>query len=241
MDSNILEEAFKGIFPGQDYTYRSEIRYNNKLKGYRANIYLKDKLICMNMNSRWKDVDDDIKIGLAQHLLVKLFRNRFVNCVKPQTINMDLYDKFIKKLHLIIEKDCIDPFLEESFDRVNKKYFYGTIIKPNLRFGKYSTRTLGSYSYTTDTITISAIFRDCPEDKLELLDYVMYHEMLHKKIKFRTTNNRTLYHSKRFREKEKEFRDSEKIEKMLAVFASKKRLADPVRKCSGKRRMLRWF
>ena len=123
---------------------------------------------------------------------------------------MELYTIFIKKIHLGIKKTDIDPFLEKSFNRVNEKYFYGLIDKTNLVWAN-STTKLGSYEYGNDTITISKLLKN----DQELLDYVMYHEMLHKKHKFYTKNNRSFHHTKEFRKKEKEFHNSHILEKRI--------------------------
>ena len=49
---------------------------------------------------------------------------------------------------------------------------------------------------------MSSIFKEGDE---VLLDYVMYHEMLHKKHKFRNVGNRSMHHTGKFKQKEKEF------------------------------------
>lgn len=231
-DQELVKQAFLGIYPNKLYTYNAEVTYNNRLKGYRANMWKRYNTIHVTMNPQWKDVDPDIKIGLIQHLMMKIFKT------KKSTINTEFYDTFIKKLHLVIEKTENEPFLEESFNRVNEKYFYGTMLPTNLKFGRRSTTTLGSYSYTTDTITISTIFKEGPED---LLDYLMYHEMLHKKMQFKTTNNRSLHHSKRFKEKEREFNNSKEMEKRLSEFAATKRRRRTKTQTVKRKRKFSWF
>jgi hypothetical protein len=58
-----------------------------------------------------------------------------------------------------------------------------------------------------------------------LLDYVMYHEMLHKKFKYRNTGRRTIHHSRQFREEEKKFKEPN-VEKRLKDFLKKERLRE---------------
>ena len=89
--------------------------------------------------------------------------------------------------HLIQQFD-----LNSVVNRVNEKYFYGMILVPNLKWGNKSLSQLGTYDYGTDTITVSRIL----EKESILLDYVMYHEILHKKIKFKEKNGRSIHHSK---------------------------------------------
>ena len=92
--------------------------------------------------------------------------------------------------------------------------------KPNLQWGNNSTSKLGSYEYGSDTITISAIFKDANQ---QLLDYVMYHEMLHKKFKFQNRNERNIHHSNDFKKMEAKFPNSEIIERDISMLARKHR------------------
>jgi hypothetical protein len=91
--------------------------------------------------------------------------------------------------------------------------------KPNLCWGSESFTKLGCYEYGSNTVTVSRIF----EQDEELLDYIMYHELLHKKHKFSTRNNRSYHHTTHFRRKEKEF-DNPRIEEKLKKFLAKKRV-----------------
>ena len=94
------------------------------------------------------------------------------------------------------------------------------ILKPNLQWGNESTSKLGSYEYGSDTITISTIFRNGEQ---ELLDYVMYHEMLHKKFKFQNKNGRSLHHSREFKKMESMFPNRDIMEKEISLLARKHR------------------
>ena len=110
--------------------------------------------------------------------------------------------------------------LEVSFNRVNETFFNGMLDIPNLQWGSGSTTKLGSYEYGSDTITISTIFTDT---KRELLDYVMYHEMLHKKFKFESKNGRTLHHSPEFKRMEAKFPNRDLMESEISNLARKHR------------------
>ena len=140
---------------------------------------------------------------------------------KKKTINIELYNLFIKNVHLAVPKTKTDKILEESFNSINEFYFNGMLDKPNLQWGNSSTRKLGSYEYGSDTITISTIFKNT---KQELLDYVMYHEMLHKKFKFQNKNGRNLHHSNEFKKMEDKFKNKNLMEEEISKFIRKKSL-----------------
>ena len=214
---NIAEEAFQQLYPEKELKYSVSLKYSRKFKPYNANVKLRYNNLTFNFSREWKKISKEIQIGLIQELLVKLFKD------KKKTMNMELYSLFIKNVHLAIPKTKTDAILEKSFNSVNEAYFSGMMDIPNLQWGNESRSKLGSYEYGSDTITISSIFKDSPR---ELLDYVMYHEMLHKKFKFKNINGRNLHHSAEFKKMEEKFYNRDLIEKEIAKLAKKRRLSD---------------
>jgi hypothetical protein len=212
----MLQQAIRGIF--SHFPYEASLKYSAKFKPFRANVRLKRDKVQLNLSKEWKPVSPEIQIGLIQELLLKILKGK-LKPLRSTTDNIELYNTFIKKLHLAIPKTKSHPLLESSFNRVNEQYFFGLIALPNLIWSD-SVNKLGSYEYATDTIAISK----CLMHDLEALDYVMYHEMLHKKYKFYTKNGRSYHHTRKFREKEKEFQNSALIERRLKSIIRKKKL-----------------
>jgi predicted SprT family Zn-dependent metalloprotease len=210
---NFAEKAFTELFPDRQIpaiTYK----YSGKFGLYNANVRKTFGSIEFGLSGAWKSISDEIKIGLVQHLLLKLYKT------KKSTLNIELYDNFIKHAHLSIQKNKSEPFLELSFNKINEKYFSGLVEKPNLAWGSESRSTLGAYNYNSDTITISSIFKNAPEI---FVDFVMYHEMLHKKIKFSKSGGRNYHHTNEFRKSERDFENHKIVEKELQSFLRKKR------------------
>jgi len=208
--SSLIKEALQQLYPDKELSYSLSLKYSRKFKPYNANVKLRNNNLMFHLSKDWKKISEEIQIGLVQELLVKILKN------KKRTINMELYNLFIKNVHLAVPKTKTDGILEESFDRVNEAYFNGMIDKPNLQWGNNSTSKLGSYEYGSDTITISAIFKNA---KQELLDYVMHHEMLHKKFKFQSKNARNLHHSSEFKKMEAKFENRALIEREISKLA----------------------
>jgi predicted metal-dependent hydrolase len=129
------------------------------------------------------------------------------------TTNMDLYNSFIKNLHKVSERVESDPVLLESFNRVNERYFNALMEAPNLVWGSDSRRRLATYDYHTDTVKVSTFFRNARQ---EIIDYLVYHELLHKKLKFNNSGSRSIHHSAEFRRLEGEFDNSAQLEKEIA-------------------------
>ncbi len=212
MKMNIIEEAFRKLYPNREFNYPSSLKYSRQFNPYNANIKFGYNHIELKLSREWKKINREIKIGLIQSLMKKLWKT------KNSTMNIDFYNNFLKKVHLITPKVKNDPILEESFNRVNEKYFGGFIERPNLVWGGETFRKLGSYDLQGDVISISAVFK---KSDSRLLNYVMHHEMLHKKHKFEDRKGRTYFHTKKFKEAEKAFENSEKLEKEINLFLRK--------------------
>jgi len=201
----LVEQAFNDLFPDKDLeNYELRIKYTDKFKPYNANVRYTKNTLNFNLSKKWRKISKEIQIGLLQGLMLKIFKE------KNKTINIDLYNNFMKNLHISVPKINTDPILEESFNKVSEKYFLGLIERPNLTWHN-SIRRLGSYEYGTDTISISNVL----SSDIELLDYVMYHEILHKKHKFYYKNGRTYHHTKEFKDSEKIFDNGNEMEKKL--------------------------
>ncbi len=198
---NILEQAYQEIYPEKSEQRQLILQYSGKFKGYNANIRMNVETITVNASKKWKGVSPDIQKGLYQELLVRLFKT------KRPTINIDLYHNFIKSLSTVAPKTHTHPVLEESFKRVNEMFFNGMMMQTNLKIGKGVNR-LGTYEYATDTITISSILME----NTELRDYVMYHEMLHKKHQYTAKPGRHLHHSPQFKKDEARFPNAGQLE-----------------------------
>ncbi len=206
---DILIKAFEGLFPDRSYPDTMTLKYSRRFKGYNANLRYRGSKISFALSSEWEKIDDDIKIGLIQHLLVKVYKT------KRSTYNMDLYENFLRNVHIAIPKDKQDPYLKQLFHELNDRFFNGLLEESNLVWGHNSFRTFGSYDYGTDTITLNPALKTDEE----VLRYVLFHEMLHKKLKFRGSR----HHTKEFRKIEKSYPDSALLEKKLGKLSRKLR------------------
>ncbi len=95
--------------------------------------------------------------------------------------------------------------LGASFDGVNRRYFDGAMARPRLTWSRQFTgRKFGHYDPIHDTVMIS-----CSLDQIEVathvLDFVVYHELLHKKLGSQWHNGRATAHTPEFRRQERRF------------------------------------
>ncbi len=216
IQAQIVERSFQALFPHKDWKYCAEVSYSNKFRPYNAYIRMRATQITFALSKSWREVALDIQIGLLQTLMAKLWKKDSAS----RTINMDMYESFMKKIGEFTPKDNVDPLLKESFDRVNTSLLQNDLALANLVWGDVATTKLGHYEYATDTITISSVFKNAPK---VFLDAVMHHEMLHKKHKFKSGKTRTRHHSAAFKYDERKFPQFEQVEKEMNRFVSQKK------------------
>ena len=216
-----------------DFLVREE--YNRRLGDYNANISLHGRKLVIKYNLNWKNVDKEIKIGLIQHLLVRMFY-KGNSSQRPRTFNIDLYNDFCKQIPSIASAtvDTSDncSVLLESFNRVNLQFFGELVDEPKLVWGSDSVRKLASYNFHTDTISVSTVFKasgkqvgasDGTEVAPEILDLLMYHELLHKVHGFHCKNGRTHTHTPAFKRAENLYPSKDLVERHIAAYELKSR------------------
>lgn len=215
--NNILHKAFTKLFPNKEIP-EITVRFSGKFTAYNGNVSIHKTFrtitkLSFSLSKEFKECEEDIIIGILQYLMNKVYGTAI------KTIEQDLYHSFIKNLTRYAKRKVSDHLLMEVFSRLNEEYFNGLLDRPNLVFGQDSTTILGHYNYSTDTVTISTILRN----ETDLLDFVVYHELLHKKHGFRHSGTRGQYHTREFRADEKKF-SVEDIEKKLERFVAKRKI-----------------
>jgi hypothetical protein len=95
--------------------------------------------------------------------------------------------------------------LDEVFETLNVRFFYGLLGRPRMSWsGERARHLLGHYDPAHNAIIISKVFDQARVPRLAM-EYIMYHEMLHLKHPVRMRGSRRCVHGKEFREDEKAF------------------------------------
>lgn len=105
--------------------------------------------------------------------------------------------------------------LDELFGRLNDDYFGGAIERPTLTWSQRRTyRILGHHDAVHDHITISRSL-DSMDVPRYVVEYVLYHEMLHIAHPTRHVNGRRYNHTAAFRRDERRFSHYAQAEKWI--------------------------
>ena len=148
-----------------------------------------------------------------------------MGCVREFAASED-FTEVLSELESLAEppdapaQGCVHD-LETSFARVNAAYFGGVMAKPRLVWNRALTgRKFGHYRQATDTVMLS-VSLDAAGVPAWVVDFVMYHELLHKKHGITLVNGRRLVHTAAFRAEERRFAVHEQAERFLKDLALK--------------------
>lgn len=129
-----------------------------------------------------------------------------------------------RSLHLVRQirgrKILLDPRgrhydLEEIFDQLNARFFHGLLGRPVLGWSARAARTtLGHWDPSHNAIVISNRLDRADVPRL-LVEYVVFHEMLHLKYPPQARGGRRMVHTAEFRAAERAFPRRDEARKLL--------------------------
>lgn len=206
---------------GENHIKRVAVRFHP----FRATLYSfkinKSGLVSVKLHVAFRRAPDDV---LAQAARVMLARRR------GRKVERSLYDSFIRAMpdtdfelpgarratSRATQGPGVHRSLEESFQRINQEYFQSQLPQPELCWSPVrAKRLLGSYHHRKDRLIISRVF-DSPKVPVFVLDFLMYHELLHKFLGVgRKDDGRRCIHGKEFRDLEKQYRQYNEARQFL--------------------------
>ena len=109
--------------------------------------------------------------------------------------------------------------LAPSFDRINAAYFGNAMARPRLTWNRtFTGRKFGHYDYIRDTVMVSRTL-DSPDVPEFVVDFLVYHEVLHKFHGMHWVNGRGYAHTAEFYQTEKKFARYAEAEAVLEKLA----------------------
>ena len=182
--------------------------------GLRSTITLRNGVVKARVSDLLEEASPLVLEALAEILLARIFRRRpsreARECYLAYTFRPAMRVRIDaarrergSKRHLPARGRHHD--LEEIFHGLNHRFFHGQI--PTSRLGwspRNSRRILGHYDSGHGAIIINRKL-DSPSVPRYLVEYVVYHEMLHIRFPVERRGQRRVVHSREFREAEKRF------------------------------------
>jgi hypothetical protein len=186
---------------------------------------LHDNRLIIRLSDIFSNAPTRIFQSLALILLAKLYRKK-IDAVYNRTYRLFILTEDIQeRAHLARVRRCrrvrrggsmgrhVD--LEVLFDGLNRRYFEGSLNKPGLSWSAKKARyVLGRYDAAQNTIYISRIF-DNPEVPLYVVEYILFHEMLHVKHRSQVHDSRIIVHTPEFKAEERNFGSYEEAQRWL--------------------------
>ena len=105
--------------------------------------------------------------------------------------------------------------LDELFEDLNRRFFHGLMGRPQLTWSRTHARNhLGHYDPAHNAIVISRVF-DHPRVPRFVVEYILFHEMLHLKHPVKLRGSRRCVHSKEFMVEERVFPELDQAQNFL--------------------------
>ena len=106
--------------------------------------------------------------------------------------------------------------LAVSFSRVNAEYFQGRLTRPKLLWGEsFTMRKFGHYDSICDSVVVSSSLDRCDVPAF-VVDFLIYHELLHRSMGVAYTNGRRAAHTPAFKRQERAFKLFKEAEAVLS-------------------------
>jgi predicted metal-dependent hydrolase len=192
--------------------------------GINHTIRVRDGAVFIRIAEICRAMPASAQKSLAFILVAKLFRRKvspkareiYTSYVKQQAIRETAAENRKAKGRKIIASPQGDAYdLEEIFDRLNQRYFKTSLPKPVLGWSARKTyRILGHHDSAHETIVISRSLDDAKVPKY-VVEFVVFHEMLHIFHPTEHRNGRRYNHTPQFRRDERKFAYFEKAESWI--------------------------
>lgn len=198
----------KRATPETEVEFYPYIGINHTIRVRNGKVFVRLAEICQAMPM-------DAQRALAYILVAKLLRKKvppqareiYSNYIKRQEIrDQALANKKTRGRKIVTSAQGAFFDLDEIFEKLNAEYFRKSLPKPVLSWSSRKTyRILGHHDSAHETVIISKSLddRNVPE---YVVEYVVFHEMLHIFHPTEHRNGRRFNHTPAFRRNERKFR-----------------------------------
>ena len=177
-------------------------------------IRLRAGVLHVRLSDLLEGAPDAVLRAIAHILLAKMYRRPIDRGEAARYRKYVASHEIVRKTHLVRQlrgrkrlRAARGHFydLDTIFEELNTRFFHGLLGRPRMSWSQTKTRRiLGHYDPAHNAIIISRIF-DHFAVPAYVLEYIVYHEMLHLKHPVKLRGNRRCVHSAEFQTEEKLF------------------------------------
>jgi hypothetical protein len=179
-----------------------------------STIRLRNGKLLVRLSDLLEGAPEAVLESIAHILLAKIYRQPIVREHSTRYRRYVGSSEIRRKAHLIREirgRKRISTArgnlynLEPIFEDLNTRFFYGLLARPQIAWSRDRSRTrLGHYDPARNTIVVSRVLDD-PRVPHYVVEYIVYHEMLHLRHPVKLCGSRRSVHSLEFQAEEKLF------------------------------------
>jgi predicted metal-dependent hydrolase len=177
-------------------------------------IRMRNGRLLVRLSDLLEGAPDAVLRAIAHILLAKMYRRPIDRRHAARYRKYVGSHEIVRKVHLVRQmrgRKRLRPSrgyfydLDAVFEELNARFFHGLMARPRMSWSQTKTRRiLGHYDPAHNAIIISRIF-DHPAMPRYILEYIVYHEMLHLKHPVKLRGSRRCVHSAEFLEEENLF------------------------------------
>jgi len=208
----IFQETFQELRPGSSLPdlkveFFAFTNVNNTIR-------LRNGRLLVRLSDLLEGAPETVLRAIAHILLAKMYRRQIDRSRAARYRKYVASHEIVRKAHLVRQirgrKRLHSPRghfydLDAIFEELNMRFFHGLMARPRMSWSQLRTRRiLGHYDPAHNAIIISRIF-DHPAVPRFVLEYIVYHEMLHLKHPVKLRGSRRCVHSAEFQAEEKLF------------------------------------
>jgi len=220
----VLEQTYRELrprspVPDLEVQFYSFANINNTIR-------LREGRLLVRVSDLLEGAPEHVLKAIAHILVAKMYRKpvdrehaaRYRRYVTAQHMS--------RKAHLVRQirgkKRIVSPRgniydLETIFEELNLKFFHGLLARPQMTWSsEWARNRLGHYDPAHNAIVVSRVF-DHPRVPRLVVEYIVYHEMLHLKHPVRVRGSRRCVHPPEFQADERMFPRLEEAKRFLRL------------------------
>ncbi|MGA2099837.1 MAG: M48 family peptidase [Candidatus Sulfotelmatobacter sp.] len=177
-------------------------------------IRLRNGKLLVRLSDLLEGAPESVLRAIAHILLAKMYRQPINRGESARYRKYVASHEIVRKAHLVRQmrgRKRLRPArghfydLDTVFEDLNARFFHGLMARPRMSWSQSKTRRiLGHYDPAHNAIIISRVFDHFAVPRY-VLEYIVYHEMLHLKHPVKLRGSRRCVHSTEFQAEERLF------------------------------------